>query len=253
AFSSLLFLYSQVLEIDLGRIDALRAKRPERVPIVLSAGEIRQLLQAIDDLSTSEPFGLMARLMYGSGLRLLECCRLRMKDVDLARGQLTVREGKGDKDRFVMLPKGIIADLTRQMEYRRAVHEKDLARGEGRVLLPRALERKLPNAERELAWQFVFASSRVSNDPRSDHRGRHHIHESSMQRTLTAAVRKLGWSKRATCHTLRHSFATHLLEEGQDIRTVQELLGHSDVRTTMIYTHVMEKASRRVKSPLDRL
>jgi len=251
AFSALLFLYSQVLRIELGRIDSLRAARPERLPMVLSVVEVHELLAAIDSLSASEPYGLMARLLYGSGLRLLECCRLRMKDIDLGRGQLTVREGKGDKDRFVMLPRETEPALIRQMDWRSALHAKDLARGEGRVYMPAALERKFPNADRELAWQYVFPSSRVSQDPRSDRRGRHHLHESAVQRVVTAAVRKLGWSKRATCHTLRHSFATHLLEMGQDIRTVQELLGHNDVRTTMIYTHVMEKAATRVASPLD--
>jgi integron integrase len=252
AFSALLFLY-QVLGIELERIDALRAKRPERVPLVLSVQEVRALLAAIDSLPNSEPYGLMARLLYGSGLRLLECCRLRMKDIDLDRGQLTVREGKGNKDRFVMLPRGIADALVRQMDSRSALHAKDVARGEGRVKLPDALSRKFANADRELAWQFVFAASRVSQDPRSELRGRHHLHESAVQRAVAAAVRSLGWTKRATCHTLRHSFATHLLESGQDIRSVQELLGHSDIRTTMIYTHVMEKAATRVLSPLDRL
>jgi integron integrase len=251
AFSALLFLYIQVLRIELGRLDALRAKGPERLPMVLSVSEVRQLLAAIDALSSSEPYGLMARLLYGSGLRLLECCRLRMKDIDLDRGQLTVREGKGDKDRFVMLPREVEPGMIRQMDWRSALHAKDIARGEGRVYMPSALERKFPNADCELAWQYVFPSTRISQDPRSDRRGRHHIHESAVQRVVTAAVRKLGWSKRATCHTLRHSFATHLLEMGQDIRTVQELLGHNDVRTTMVYTHVMEKAATRVRSPLD--
>ncbi|HKA05844.1 MAG TPA: integron integrase [Gemmataceae bacterium] len=251
AFSALLFLYTHVLRIELGRIDSLRAKRPVRVPMVLSIAEVREWLAAIDALSSSEPYGLMARLMYGSGLRLLECCRLRMKDIDLDRGQLTVREGKGEKDRFVMLPRETEPELIRQMDWRSALHAKEVARGEGRVYMPDALERKFPNADRELGWQYVFASTRISQDPRSDRRGRHHIHESAVQRAVTAAVRKLGWTRRATCHTLRHSFATHLLEMGQDIRTVQELLGHNDVRTTMIYTHVMEKAASRVRSPLD--
>src|SRR5262245_60511556 len=233
AFSALLFLYTQVLQIELGRIDSLRAKRPERVPMVLSVAEVRQLLAAIDTLSSSEPYGLMARLMYGSGLRLLECCRLRMKDIDLDRGQLTVREGKGEKDRFVMLPRDVESALVRQMEWRSALHAKDVARGEGRVYMPQALERKFPNADRELAWQYMFASTRMSQDPRSDRRGRHHIHESAVQRAVTAAVRKVGWTKRATCHTLRHSFATHLLEMGQDIRTVQELLGQDRKSTRL--------------------
>lgn len=253
AFGALLFLYQKVLAIELGPLDALRAKRPERAPLVLSRGEIKQLIEAIDALPTVEPYGLMARLMYGAGLRLLECCRLRVKDVDLERGQLTVREGKGDKDRFVMLPREARDGLWRQMEWRSALHAKDVARGEGRVAMPDALERKFPNADRELGWQFLFASGRLSRCPRTGASGRHHVHESAVQRAVTAAVRRLGWTKRATCHTLRHSFATHLLEAGQGIRTVQELLGHSDVRTTMIYTHVMEKAATRVSSPLDML
>lgn len=253
ALGALLFLYQRVLGIEIGRLDAVRAKRPVRVPLVLSCGEVRQLLCAIDGLPTTEPYGLIARLMYGAGLRLLEACRLRIKDIDLARGQLTVRQGKGDKDRFVMLPRETRGGLERQLDWRRSLHARDLARGEGRVELPDALERKYPNADHELAWQFVFASTRISRCPRTGRRGRHHVHESAVQRAVTAGVRSLGWAKRATCHTLRHSFATHLLESGQDIRTVQELLGHNDVRTTMIYTHVMQKSACRVTSPLDAL
>lgn len=253
ALGALLFLYQHVLQIEIGRLDAVRAKRPERVPRVLSRPEVRQLLEKIDELPTTEPYGLMSRLLYGAGLRLLECCRLRMKDIDVERGQITVRSGKGDKDRYVMMPQEARAGLIRQMEWRRALHERDLARGEGRVELPDALSRKFPSADRELAWQFVFASIRLSRCPRSGAVGRHHVHESAVQRAVAISVRQLHWAKRVTCHTLRHSFATHLLESGQDIRTVQELLGHSDVRTTMIYTHVMEKAASRVRSPLDAL
>ncbi len=251
ALGALLFLYQEVLEQEIGRLDAVRARRPKRVPLVLSAGEVQALLAAIDGLPTSEPYGLMARLMYGAGLRLMECCRLRVKDIDLERGQLTVRGGKGDKDRYVMLPNGARAALVRQLCWRRALHEKDLARGQGRVEMPTALKTKFPHADSELAWQFVFASTRLSRCPRTGEVGRHHVHEAAVQRAVTAALRQLGWAKRVTCHTLRHSFATHLLESGQDIRTVQELLGHNDVRTTMIYTHVMEKAAARVRSPLD--
>jgi integron integrase len=251
ALAALLFLYQKVLEREIGRFDAVRAKRPVRVPVVLSRDEVRALLIAIDGVSKTEPYGLMARLMYGAGLRLMECCRLRMKDVDFERGQLTVREGKGDKDRFVMLPASTREGLMRRMEWRSALHAADVSGGEGRVEMPTALKRKFPNSDRELAWQFVFASTKLSRCPRSGEVGRHHVHEAAVTRAVTTAVRGLGWSKRATCHTLRHSFATHLLESGQDIRTVQELLGHSDVRTTMIYTHVMEKAATRVRSPLD--
>jgi integron integrase len=251
ALGALLFLYRNVLGRELGRLDAVRAQRPVRVPTVLSRDEVHALLVAVDSVSRTEPYGLMARLMYGAGLRLMECCRLRMKDVDLERGQLTVRGGKGDKDRFVMLPECTREPLLQRMEWRSALHAADLARGEGRVDMPTALALKFPNADRELAWQFVFASTRLSNCPRTGAVGRHHVHEAAVTRAVTTAVRGLGWSKRATCHTLRHSFATHLLEAGQDIRTVQELLGHNDVKTTMIYTHVVAKAATRVRSPLD--
>jgi integron integrase len=251
ALAALLFLYQNVLGRDIGRLNAVRAQRPVRVPIVLSRDEVRALLRAVDEVSRTEPYGLMARLMYGAGLRLMECCRLRMKDVDLERGQLTVRGGKGDKDRYVMLPECTREPLRRRAEWRSALHAADLARGEGRVEMPTAQERKFRNADHELAWQFVFASTRLSKCPRTGAVGRHHVHEAAVTRAVTTAVRSLGWTKRATCHTLRHSFATHLLEGGQDIRTVQELLGHSGVRTTMIYTHVMEKAATRVRSPLD--
>ncbi len=191
----------------------------------------------------------MGRLRYGAGLRLMECCRLRMKDIDRERGQLTVRQGKGDKDRYVMLPASVRDRLAAQMEWRKTLHAKDLVRGQGRVELPTALKVKFPNADHSLAWQFVFASGRLSRCPRTGEIGRHHVHEGGVQRAISLAARRLGSTKRATCHTLHHSFATHLLEMGQDIRTVQELLGHSDVRTTMIYTHVMQKAAARVRSP----
>jgi integron integrase len=251
ALGALLFLYRDVLHIEIGDLNAVRARRPQRVPLVLSRAEVRQLLEAIDRLPTEEPYGLMARLLYGAGLRLMECCRLRVKDIDLARGQLTVRQGKGDKDRLVMLPAAARDGLERQMQWRKTLHDKDLSRGLGRVEMPSALDRKFPNADHELDWQFLFASTRISRCPRSGAVGRHHVHEAAVARALTMTVRTLGSTKRATCHTLRHSFATHLLEAGRDIRTVQELLGHNDVRTTMIYTHVMEKAASRVRSPLD--
>ena len=253
ALGALLFLYRDVLRQEIGKLDAVRARRPQRIPLVLSVREVQQLLEQIERLPTTEPYGLMAKLMYGAGLRLLECCRLRVKDIDLERGQLSVRGGTGDKDRYVMLPVATRAGLSRQLDWRRALHERDLARGLGRVELPTALAVKFPHADHDLGWQFLFASTRISRCPRTGRLGRHHLHEAALARAMTTAVRQLGWTKRAACHTLRHSFATHLLEAGQDIRTVQELLGHNDVRTTMIYTHVMEKAARRVRSPLDAL
>lgn len=251
ALNALVFLYRDVLKLDLGTFDAVRAKRPVRVPTVLTVNEVRDLLVALHGLKTTEPYCLMAQLMYGAGLRLMECCRLRVKDVDLPRGQLTVRGGKGNKDRYVMLPTAARAEMEKLLEWRRALHEKDLARGYGRVEMPDALDRKFPGADHQLSWQFVFASGCLSRCPRTGAIGRHHVHPCGVHRAVTWAVRQLKWVKRATCHTLRHSFATHLLEAGQDIRTVQELLGHNDVRTTMIYTHVMSKAANRVRSPLD--
>jgi integron integrase len=251
ALGALLFLYRDVLRHDVGNLDAVRARRPVRVPMVLSTAEVRDLLKALAALPTTEPYHLMAQLMYGAGLRLMESCRLRLKDIDLARGQLTIRGGKGDKDRFVMLPAAARDALVQHIQWRRTLHTQDLERGFGRVEMPTALAAKYPNADHELTWQFVFASTRLSRCPRTGAWGRHHVHAAAVQRGVTTAVRSLGWTKRATCHTLRHSFATHLLENGQDIRTVQELLGHNDVRTTMLYTHVMQKAAARVASPLD--
>ena len=195
----------------------------------------------------------MARLMYGAGLRLMECCRLRVKDVDFARLQLVVRQGKGDKDRIVMLPLGVRGRLAEQVRQRQMLHERDLARGLGRVALPDALDVKYPAAPASLEWQFVFASRQLSRDPRGDELRRHHVFEGSVQRAVTTAVRGLDLKKRISCHTLRHSFATHLLELGYDIRTVQELLGHADVSTTMIYTHVSQHGVASVRSPLDSL
>jgi integron integrase len=195
----------------------------------------------------------MARLMYGAGLRLMECCRLRVKDVDLQRNQITVRQGKGDKDRVVMLPGAARDGLEERLRWREALHRRDRERGLGWVSLPDALDRKFPEAPYSLSWQFVFASRCLSDDPRSGNRGRHHVHEGRVQLALASAVRSLGRTKRATCHTLRHSFATHLLEAGSDIRTVQELLGHADVSTTTIYTHVLGRGPAGVLSPLDRL
>jgi integron integrase len=253
ALGALLFLYRDVLRLQLSGLDAVRARRSRRLPVVLSRDEVAQLLDAVDRLDTQEPYGLMARLMYGAGLRLMECCRLRVKDVDLARRTLTIRQGKGDKDRVVMLPRSQQAPLAELLRRREALHRRDLARGLGRVALPDAFGVKDPGAATSLGWQFVFASRQLSRDPRSGELRRHHAHEGAVRRAVAAAVDGLGWSKRATCHTLRHSFATHLLEMGYDIRTVRELLGHADVSTTMIYAHVTAQGLPGVRSPLDAL
>jgi integron integrase len=253
ALNALLFLYRDVLRLDLGSLDAVRARRTRRLPVVLSREEVHLVLDALDQLPTQEPYGLMGRLLYGAGLRLMECCRLRAKDVDFPRRQLVVRQGKGDKDRVVMLPGGVRDRLAQQVEQRRALHARDLARGLGRVALPDALAVKYPAAAGSLEWQFVFASRQLSRDPRSGEVGRHHVHEAAVQRAVATAAAGLGLNKRVSCHALRHSFATHLLEMGYDIRTVHELLGHSDVSTTMIYTHVAAQGPAGVRSPLDAL
>jgi len=198
-------------------------------------------------------FPLMARLLYGCGLRLMECCRLRVKDIELSRGQIVVRGGKGNKDRVVMLPRSVRADLERHLEWRRRLHERDLARGVARVELPDALERKYPLAAQELGWQFVFASRQLSRCPRTGRLGRHHVYPSSLQRAVAQAGRAAGLSRAIHCHTFRHSFATHLVERGIDLRTIQVLLGHESLETTMIYTHVARKGPAGVASPLDLL
>jgi integron integrase len=253
ALSALLFLYRHILQIDLPLIDAVRAKRPGRLPVVMSVEEVRRLLENMQ--GENRTYRLMAELMYGSGLRLLECCRLRVKDLDFARRQIIVREGKGDKDRAVPLPERLDRQLREQTEYVRHLHEADLAAGSGQVWLPYALREKFPNAERELGWQYLFPSKRLSVDPRelNGAKRRHHVHDNAVQKAVRQAVLAAGLTKKVSCHTLRHSFATHLLEVGHDIRTVQELLGHSDVSTTMIYTHVLQRGACGVQSPLDRL
>ena len=248
ALAALLFLYRDVLGLKLPWMqDVVRAKRPRRLPVVLSRGEVERLLAAMEG-----PSRLMAALLYGTGMRLMECVRLRIKDVDFERGEILVREGKGDKDRRVPLPQALREELRRAIERASMLHRHDLADGFGEARLPHALAKKYPNAAREAGWQFVFPSAQRSVDPRTGRTHRHHVDDSSLQRAVKRARGVAGIAKPATCHTLRHSFATHLLEAGQDIRTVQELLGHKDLGTTQIYTHVLGRGAGAVLSPLDR-
>lgn len=249
ALSALLFLYKEVLGIDLPWLNnVVRAKQPQRLPVVLTRSEVREVLARMNGM-----YGLMANMLYGTGMRLMECVRLRVKDVDFERNEILIRDGKGGKDRVTMLPSSVVTGLQAHLEQRRTLFEDDKRIGKANVFLPDALATKYPNAATEWCWQYIFPSGSYSVDPRSGMERRHHIDEKLLQRAMKKAVQASGITKPATPHTLRHSFATHLLEAGYDIRTVQELLWHSDVSTTMIYTHVLNKGGRGVLSPLDQL
>mgnify|MGYP006303478233 CR=1 FL=1 len=246
ALCAILFLYNNVLNQELGKLDAVRAKRSKYLPTVLTKAEVRGILQHVTGVPE-----LVIQILYGSGLRLSEGLSLRIKDLDFAQRQIVVRDTKGNEDRITMLPDSLITPLQQHLQKVKRLHELDLDQGYGSVYLPFALERKHPYADRAWIWQFAFPSSSRCRDPRSGVIRRHHLHESGVQKTLKQAVRVAGIAKRVGCHTFRHSFATHLLEDGYDIRTVQELLGHKDVKTTMIYTHVLNRGGLGVRSPLD--
>lgn len=250
ALSALLFLYRHVLDEELPWLaEIVRARKPKRIPVVLDRSEVSRILAGMEGTPR-----LVSSLLYGTGMRLMEALRLRVKDIDFFSRMIVVREGKGQKDRRTMLPRPLEATLRQHLEQVQNLHRRDLARGYGAVYLPHALARKYVSAEREWCWQYLFPAAGLSVDPRSGVMRRHHLEDSTIQKAVRAAVRESGISKPATCHTFRHSFATHLLEDGYDIRTIQELLGHADVRTTMIYTHVLNQAGGRgVRSPLERL
>lgn len=248
ALSAILFLYQKVLGKGLGSVAMERAKAEKKLPLVFTEKEVRLILGYLTGVEW-----LMASLLYGSGLRLMECVRLRVKDVDMEKRQITVREGKGNKDRITLLPEKLIEPLKKHLEYVKAIHKLDLREGFGEVYLPYALERKYPNANKEWCWQYIFPAKHRAKDPRSEKIRRHHKEEKSLQRAVSQAIRNSGINKPGSCHTLRHSFATHLLEAGYDIRTIQELLGHEDVNTTMIYTHVLNRGVRGIYSPLDKI
>jgi integron integrase len=247
ALSAIIFLYKHVLEVDLPWLErVVRAKRPQRIPTVLSRAEVMQLLDQMHGTPR-----LVASLLYGSGMRLMECMRLRVKDLDLNPSEVRVRDGKGAKDRITMLPNSLHKGIEGQLIYALGQHRQDQAAGGGAVALPPSLKKKYPHAEREWMWQWVFPATRTYLDEETGQNRRHHLHETVIQREVRSAAIRAGIPRRCGCHTLRHSFATHLLESGYDIRTIQELLGHKDVATTMIYTHVLNRGGRGVRSPLD--
>ena len=249
AFNALIFFYREVLKRPLeGRVDAVRSRKKQRLPVVMSKEETHRVLSAMSGTTQ-----LMAKLFYGSGLRLMECIRLRVKDIDFELNEIRVHSGKGDKDRLVPLPESIKTALKTHIERVKLIHEHDLAEGNGEVYLPQALARKYPKAGKEWEWQYVFPSHKISLYPRKNVMRRHHMDPSSLDRAIKRAVKLAGIIKRVSSHTFRHSFATHLLQTGTDIRTIQSLLGHNDVSTTMIYTHVLRQGGQGVKSPLDTL
>lgn len=249
ALCAIIFLYKRVLKREIGDLgDLIWAKKPKKLPVVLTKSEVKAVIAQLHDVKQ-----LMVKILYGAGLRLLECLRLRVQDIDFEYAQIIVRDAKGKKDRVTVLPETIIDELKRHLEKVKRLHEKDLKQGFGEVYLPYALEKKYTNANKEWKWQYIFPAPKLSIDPRSGKTRRHHLNESYLQKVVKVAVQKAGINKHATCHTFRHSFATHLLEAGYDIRTLQELLGHEELSTTMIYTHVMNKGGLGVKSPADNL
>lgn len=248
ALAAVRFLYECVLRRKIGHINLVAARRPKNLPVVVSREEVAALLSHL-----SGAYYLMAAILYGSGLRLQECVTLRVKDVDLAANQILIRRGKGQKDRVALLPRSLVAPLRDQLASAQKLHQRDCTIGAGYVELPDALDEKYPNAPREWIWQWVFPATRTYIDPNSERVRRHHLHETGLQRAVHSAALTAGLSKSVSCHTLRHSFATHLLQSGCDIRTIQKLLGHSDLRTTMIYTHVVGYGTLGVTSPLDQL
>jgi integron integrase len=249
AFNAILFLYNQVLEKEMPEdINACRSKKPVRLPTVMTREETMRVIRSMTGVHQ-----LMAKLMYGSGLRVLECVRLRVKDTDFGLNQIVVRDGKGKKDRITVFPDELKYALREHLVYVKQLHEQDLSKGFGSVYLPFALARKYPNTGKQWGWQYVFPAKTLSVDPRSGMKMRHHVHVSSIQKTVCSAAKLAEMIKPVSCHIFRHSFATHILEDGYDIRTVQELLGHKDVNTTMVYTHVLNRGGKGVRSPLDRM